>query len=46
MCAGHWDHYGEYMIWTRHFGKFGIAWRTVPYDHPAPEVIPQEMARR
>jgi len=43
MCAGHWDHYGTYMVWTRHFGQFGLATKLVPYDHPAPETVPAEM---
>jgi len=38
QCAGHWDYYGTYMVWTRHYvGR--TAWRVVPYDHCAPEVI-------
>jgi hypothetical protein len=44
VCAGHWDHYGSYMVWTRHFGAFGLAYKTVPYDHPAPELIEAQRA--
>ena len=38
VCGGHWDHYGSYMVWTRHYPRT-TRYKTVPYDHPAPEVI-------
>jgi hypothetical protein len=38
VCAGHWDHYGTYMVWTRHFRRT-TRYKVVPYDHPAPELI-------
>jgi hypothetical protein len=41
VCIGHFDYYGDYMVWTRHFGQFGVAYRVIPYDHPAPETIPE-----
>jgi hypothetical protein len=44
VCAGHWDHYGTYMVWTRHFGSFGMVYKYVPYEHPAPEVIEPKSA--
>jgi hypothetical protein len=39
QCNGHWDHYATFMVWTRHFGQFGLAYKTVPYEHPAPETV-------
>lgn len=39
VCVGHWDYYGQYMIWTRHLLGGLVKYRVVPYDHCAPEVI-------
>lgn len=39
VCIGHWDYYGAYMVWTRHFHA-QMRYRVVPYDHPAPEHTP------
>ena len=43
VCGGHFDHYGSYLVWTRHFLKT-TRYKVVPYDHPAPEVINQQSA--
>jgi len=40
QCAGHWDYYGSYMVWTRHTrGAPKVRFKVVPYDHCAPELI-------
>lgn len=41
QCAGHWDYYGSYMVWTRHFrARPTVRWKLVRYDQVAPERIP------
>lgn len=39
VCIGHWDYYGSYMVWTRHFHA-ATRYKIVPYDHCAPEHCP------
>jgi len=40
-CAGHWDYYATYMVWTRHFRvPPWIRWRLIGYDQIAPERVP------
>jgi len=40
-CVGHWDYFGTYMLWTRHFRvKPFLKWRLVRYDQIAPERVP------
>jgi hypothetical protein len=40
QCAGHTDFYASYFVWTRHTASHETLYRLVPYDHPAPEIIP------
>lgn len=39
ICIGHVDYFDVCLVWSWHFGQLGYAYRLVPYDHPAPEVI-------
>lgn len=40
QCAGHWDYFGSYMVWTRHLRvPPNLLYKVVPYEHCAPEVI-------
>jgi hypothetical protein len=45
VCGGHFDYFGSYLVWTRHAART-VVYRVVPYDHPAPETIPQTVLRR
>lgn len=45
VCGGHFDYFGSYLVWTRHAHRV-IVYRVVPYDHPAPEIIPDTVLRR
>jgi hypothetical protein len=38
QCVGHWDYFGFYMVWTRHFlGR--TAYRVITYTTCAPEAV-------
>ena len=38
QCAGHWDYYGTYMVWTRHFhSRTPVRWRLIRYSQIGPE---------
>lgn len=45
VCAGHFDYFGSYLVWTRHFIR-QTHYRVVPYDHPAPEIITPTVLKR
>jgi len=38
QCAGHWDYFSTYMVWTRHFAR-RVAWKVIPYTTCAPEAV-------
>jgi hypothetical protein len=41
QCLGHWDFFGSYMVWTRHFTTSPrVRYRVLRYDQLAPEAIP------
>ena len=44
VCNGHWDYYGDYMVFTRHAPKT-VLYRVIPYSAVAPETIPMETRR-
>jgi hypothetical protein len=44
VCGGHFDYFGSYLVWTRHAFR-AVLYRVVPYDHPAPEIIPTTVLR-
>ena len=36
VCVGHFDYYGTYMVWTRHYLGF-MLYKVIAYDCPWPE---------
>lgn len=41
QCAGHWDYFGDCMVWTRHYrAPPFVRYKVVAYTQLAPERLP------
>jgi hypothetical protein len=41
QCGGHWDYFGTFMVWTRHYRVTPtVRYKVVAYCQLAPEAVP------